>query len=170
MTLRRFYHYSNMPVTEIYGPLEAAEPRLVGKPNGFWLSDCDEGDGWYEWCEKESFRQNHNIWRTTVMVDMTNILLLNTALAIRYFHIKYGGDRESSYSVDWAAVANKYSGIVISPYQWELRISDIGWYCASGCIWDTNVARVEGHTQTGLFPYEPEESSGELNGDEEIRT
>jgi len=50
--------------------------------------------------------------------------------------------------IDWEAVAKRYTGIEIEPYNWERRNSGpnnnysmsmlwyYGWDCASGCVWE----------------------------------
>ena len=41
--------------------------------------------------------------------------------------------------INWPAVAERYGGILITPYQWSHRMSlhwYCGWDCASGCVWD----------------------------------
>jgi len=74
-------------------------------------------------------------------------LLQITSLAALYKFTKdYGQARVYPGFVDrsninWSAVADRYSGIEISPYQWEARDGSetswyYGWDVASGCIWD----------------------------------
>ena len=41
--------------------------------------------------------------------------------------------------IDWARVANNYTGIEICPHQYNMRYGHdwyYGWDVASGCIWD----------------------------------
>lgn len=67
------------------------------------------------------------------------------------FTNRYGRDifseiqAQFSNSISWPEVAAKYSGIVIVPFS-RARSSTYlwyyGWYCASGCVWDTSVIRL----------------------------
>ena len=56
--------------------------------------------------------------------------------------------------IDWAEVASKYDGIIISPYQWSLRLDMemmwyYGWDCASGCIWNISAIKELKEVQNG---------------------
>ena len=42
--------------------------------------------------------------------------------------------------IDWKKAARKYGGLIITPYQWDMRFELLwyyGWDCASGVIWGT---------------------------------
>lgn len=129
------------------------------KPRGLWVSVLGEDD-WYSWCRDEDFCVDSldNEYEVTLTSD-ASILLLTTADAVRRFTSEYsympewmrdegGSDRYGSWFIDWERVAQLYAGIVIAPYQWDLRYDNAmswyyGWDCASGCIWDLSaVAKV----------------------------
>ena len=117
---------------------DGPHPRRHFKPNGLWVSDESEGsDGWRSWCADNESRLGRNAFAIELALD-ASVLTLATPEAIREFDAEFGtGDR---YRVAWDRVAARWQGILITPYQWSLRLSDVDWYypwdCASGCIWD----------------------------------
>lgn len=118
------------------------EPRLPMKPEGLWLSD--ESDyGWKLWCDDNDFGLLNYLYRC--VVNMDNILHIKTVPELKDFTKQYplkaipGLEALSFNSLDWQRVMDEHHGIVISPYQWEVRLSVIWYYpwdCASGCIWN----------------------------------
>lgn len=160
----RLLHYSNKIIDKIDNRFVNVEGRIkkwaIGKPVGFWVSV--EGDyDWEWWCNAENFRVDHlqYVYEVTIK-ENASILHLRTCDEIKCFTIEYinkpsdyierliAGDltfREvDTYDLDWVRVGAKYNGIIISPYQWDLRLSTetswyYGWDCASGCIWNTDV-------------------------------
>lgn len=116
------------------------------KPNGLWVSVAGEDD-WPEWCRREEFREDtlthaHEV----VILDDSNILVLDTPEAILDMGRRYpsSGSLSRWAEVDWTKVAATYDGIVIAPYQWSLRLDPRAhwyytWDCASGCIWNLDV-------------------------------
>lgn len=118
------------------------------KPGGFWLSVKGSEPDWREWCAGEQFYTfNEPIGYVHEMdVDVTQLLVLNSYERLEKFHNEFAGRGTGLYgrnSVRWNEVANLCKGIVIAPYQWQARLSHIGWYygwdCGSACIWDTSV-------------------------------
>jgi hypothetical protein len=70
-------------------------------------------------------------------------LVLSTVYEILHFNEKYKTlfSDNSFRNIDWKKVKKHYKGIIISPYQWKLRLDTrvfwyYGWDCSSGCIWD----------------------------------
>ena len=145
---RRLYHYSAEAF--VLDPhrtyVQERVESLPMKPNGLWLSvesDDEESFGWRDWCERENFGLPRLTHRTEVVLrpganvlhlDEPGALIAFTRLYQRVVHgISFCAP------IDWVAVARDYSGLVIAPYQWTLRL-DLHWYygwdCASGCIWD----------------------------------
>ena len=48
-------------------------------------------------------------------------------------------------TIDWERVKEQYSGIIITPYCFDLRLDFIwyyGWDCESACIWDTSILKL----------------------------
>jgi hypothetical protein len=146
---RRLIHYSNMPFAD---PIESRDQHAVEddsgysfyKPWGLWVS-CEGDDDWKEWCEAEGFNIDRLACATEVILKPeARILRITTAQGIDDFEAEYHtpSDREHKIfeHVDWGAVSDKYQGIIISPYQWDRRLTNHMWYyswdCASGCIWD----------------------------------
>jgi len=115
----------------------------MGKPTGFWLSD-ESGNGnhsWKEWCIAENFRDNFEN-RYDFKIDLNKILWIKDEKELRVFSEKYYNENPNTSSfdaIDWKLIIRQYSGILISPYQWDCRL-DLLWYycwdCASACIWD----------------------------------
>lgn len=131
-----FSHFSKAESITPYSVEQTSKEHF--KPRGLWLS-VDGEDDWLSWCESEQFGIGANRFR----VKLTDgPLLLSTVDEVRQFDREFGNDRDR-YFVDWVAVAARWPGIIIAPYQWPLRLSDVSWYypwdCASGCIWDASV-------------------------------
>ena len=107
------------------------------KPKGLWLSD-EQGYGWKEWCHSEHF--SACTYEHKFDVDLNKILYLKTVDDVLDFSRAYA---RGSYSakIDWTDTVKDYSGILITPYQWDCRLNMAcewyyGWDCASGCFWD----------------------------------
>lgn len=150
-------HYAELPVSfDAARTYEQKQPRLFGKPEGFWVSVTGEDD-WPSWCESEEFRQSTlqaahrvelaagaNFLRidSTVGIDsLTARFAVQTEYERRWAH---RGDTPAKWPIDWQRVAEQWDGIIIAPYQWARRNTHdwyYGWDCASGCIW--NLAAIE---------------------------
>lgn len=131
--------------------LQPGDPKYRGdKPYGLWLS-VDEQYDWAEWCRDENFIDTDRQYCfDVVLAPDARLLWLSSAEDIDSFTEEYRGEEtfDSSYmlgtwTMDWAKVAARWQGIVISPYQWSRRLTGIarwfyGWDCASGCIWDAS--------------------------------
>lgn len=147
----RLVHFTNADELAVESRRQPPVPH--NKPRGLWVSDESDGShGWSSWCADEEFGLGRNVFAVEV-ADAANILILTTVDAIREFDEQYAASRHPNYRyhhrcfIDWQAVAARWQGILITPYQWQLRLSDVAWYytwdCASGCIWDaTAVASV----------------------------
>ena len=135
----KYIHYSKDPA--IYLP-NHAQPINSLKPRGLWFSvEGKNSFGWKKWCEAEKFElENLHYEVEIVFHDNANILFIKTEEGILDFDKKFGILIHPAYqSCDWVAVAQKYSGLVIAPYQWGSRFNLLwyyGWDCASGCVWD----------------------------------
>lgn len=118
------------------------------KPKGLWYA-C--GDEWIKWCKGENFKLGDLKHKFVLDVDFNKILILDTTKKIDSFSKQYGANKyeisneiNNSWrwkidSIDWQKVAEKYQGIEICPYQWDLRHEFLwyyGWDVASGCIWN----------------------------------
>jgi hypothetical protein len=152
----RLVHYADGPVSEVRSVEQSRE--LMMKPSGLWVSDDDCEDNWRAWCEDEGFRPD----RLTHVHDVTlvpnaNVLILRSAGDIDAFSREAWPQFEVQSLPDalfrpwvrpWDRIAQKYGGLIITPYIWERRLSYYlsirtdwyyGWDCASGCIWDPTV-------------------------------
>lgn len=153
----KLYHYSNSvittvkePSTPVRGHQSTKSPTLPYKPRAFWVS-VDDPDrdgyswGWADWCKAENFRLEDIKYRHRVVLsDPESLLWIASEAELLDFNEEYGQGQLDSFSsiILWTEVAEKYSGIIIAPYQWEQRLElawYYGWDCASGCIWDTSI-------------------------------
>jgi hypothetical protein len=152
--IKTFYHYSDkkfeLDKNRTYS--NNGVDRLVYKPKGLWLSDDDgdKVDNWGKWCEANEFRVGELNCRTAIPVDLKDgVLVLDTVDKIKKFMFEYNynpnGDKVMDYQkIDWKTLCSKYKGIVISPYQWSLRINYLwyyGWDVACACIWDLSCVK-----------------------------
>lgn len=134
-------HYAASPVIAV-SSCEQGEPDM--KPEGFWVSVKGEYD-WPSFCKSEGFRLDTLQFRHSVeLADTANILWLTEPWQIDDLDLKYARNPGAmpSYWVDWRALAERYDGIIIAPYQWSRRLDGPSWYygwdCASGCIWNAS--------------------------------
>jgi len=115
------------------------------KPRGLWLSD-DSNYGWKEWCTDEHFHLDALKHASHFQFsDEARIKWISSVAEMVYFTSDYRrpiGSTNIMHFIDWPKVAEKYDGILITPYQWSQRM-DVMWYyswdCASACVWNTDV-------------------------------
>ena len=122
------------------------------KPVGLWYAN---GTEWLEflkynmpdWMEKVNYIYKINPNYSSGGLDGNGgVLKLSTEEEVIEFSKEYGVDPYGSGSVDhanWSAVARRWDGIEIIPYQYSLRMGrHTGWYytwdVGSGCIWRPN--------------------------------
>jgi len=133
-------HYSDHTAV---APHACAQPAYSMKPKGLWVS-VDGPDDWAEWCRDNNFERGANRFKITVAEGP---LILSTADDVRAFGRQYATKQDPSLSrlmLDWWRVAERWPGLIITPYQWSCRLDmDTSWYygwdCASGCIWNPDV-------------------------------
>jgi hypothetical protein len=111
------------------------------KPRGLWLSDESAETNWSSWCDGESYTIGSNAFAVD-LAPGANVLYLTDESSLIAFHREFCRD-ERGWRMDWIAVAERWQGIAITPYQWEFRLSrDMSWYytwdCASACVWDAS--------------------------------
>lgn len=140
--------YSRAPIMngEQWDRTQEEPDSCYGKPKGFWISD-DTEYCWRQWCIDNQFEFESLTHKHQVELDESDILFLRSAADIRRFTHRYrfafswgDGGRYVDLCIDWRKVADQYSGIIITPYQWSCRLGDgtrwyYTWDCASGCIW-----------------------------------
>ncbi len=151
----KLVHFSSNPIKKVYST-PRDEAGFGNKPNGLWVSD-EEDHGWRTWCNDNDYGHGEGAFDHAYEVKLApnaNILYIKNALELLKFTHEYkakspmNGTRagvvreyEIVYDIDWPRVMEKYQGIIITPYIWELRLEMLtswyyGWDCASGCIWD----------------------------------
>ncbi len=131
------------------GPREDGYRSEFNKPLGCWITDDSEED-WRSWCVGEKFRLDELTHKHQVILDESAVLILRDASQLDDFtldfgaQVVFGSERFSRTAIAWERVAERYAGIIITPYQWSQRMSLMwyyGWDCASGCIWKASVIR-----------------------------
>lgn len=140
--------YDNAPISlASYTDREQEKPDIYGfrssseKPRGCWITD-ESDTCWKTWCQDAGFGLERLTHKHQVVLDESNILILRYSSDILAFTRKFGqrivwGPIEH-VAIAWEKVAEQYDGIIITPYQWCLRLEQewyYGWDCASGCIW-----------------------------------
>jgi len=137
------YHFSEKEFTLDKNKKYILCEPIPMKPAGLWLSD--ESDyGWKAWCDNNDFGSLNHAYKCVINTD--NILHITTVPQLMDFTKKYppkpilGFESMAAIlrdQIDWKRVMGEYDGIVITPYQWEVR--SVLWYypwdCASGCVW-----------------------------------
>jgi hypothetical protein len=153
-----FSRYAKRPMSRVYSRIQPEKVRgwaLAPKPVGLWLTVDGEYD-WYWWCRAERFPCGHLRYKVR-LVHEERLLWLTTEQQLHDFTTSFNVDvteyfhREGKpdlnwygHYINWRAVAERYSGIVIAPYQWNLRMQYMWYYtwdCASACIWDASCIR-----------------------------
>ncbi len=138
------------------------------KPNGLWLSDDDEAANWPE-VNPTGRPLGRYVYDVALAREAKVLMLRSEAdieaFTDEWKHVVVGlfeepaphwpdiydlpevramGFRKPNMErllshIRWRAVAERYAGIVITPYQFALGHSLLWympWDCASGCIWD----------------------------------
>lgn len=148
-------HFSKHPTLHPYSVPQTG--KRFGKPDGLWVS-VDGPDDWPTWCREEDYGDIDAKHRfAIILASGSRILHLSQPEHLWAFTRTFDANPEGKWhgEIDWAAMAARYQGIIIAPYQWDCRLdSRTGWYygwdCASGCIWDASaiasVKRVEAGT------------------------
>lgn len=142
--------YSDRPILlgEQVSRDQHAPVTCYGKPNGFWITD-DTEDSWRSWCISEQFDLEQLTHVHQVELDERHIKILRTLDEIAEFNWQFSVTIPFPFHdkcIDWPEVARQYDGLIITPYQWSIRLDrDYSWYyiwdCASGCIWNAAAIR-----------------------------
>jgi hypothetical protein len=137
----KLYHFTDKPMYFDKHKTYNMSADYYMKPKGLWLSD--ENDyGWKEWCKDNDFEKSNLECKHEVNINGLKVLLIKDASELITFTSIYKRELvKGCNGIDWKRVAKDYKGIIISPYQWAMRLDDrVSWYyrwdCASGCIWD----------------------------------
>jgi hypothetical protein len=147
----KLVHYSTRPIHEVYSNIPVVgRARRHDKPVGFWVSDDDCEDNWFNWCQGENWGLDRLKFCCEVICDQSKLLILKSKSELSAFSHKYKTQPFypdlSLIGINWTKVGESYAGIVITPYIWECRnsVNSVfhwywGWDCASGCIWDASI-------------------------------
>jgi hypothetical protein len=150
-------HYSDATRIDLTRP--TPDQRGAAKPVGLWLSvpsDCD----WPGFCV-ENYPQRLSPERHLVTLrGDADLLVLDSHEAVLGLAARFPDPRSRSVNpryhdtVDWAAVAREYDGIVIPTYQRDMwRHIEANWYytwdCSCACIW--NMDAIEGCALDGAY-------------------
>lgn len=149
--------YSNAPILngEQWDRAQSGRLSSYEKPRGFWITD-DSESCWREWCVGERFGLEALTHKHEVVLDESGVLILRNEWELddftREFRVYqwWGPDGDPrkyrDICIDWAKVAERYTGLIITPYQGSRRLHDgYSWYytwdCASGCIWKASAIK-----------------------------
>jgi len=119
------------------------------KPRGLWYA---VGSEWLKFVSQE-YHRGFGSYIYKIEINPSSMIMINNDRSFIDFADKYGvhDDHLASFmgrdgaimNIDWTRVASDYSGIEISPYLWDFRLSNhmwyYGWDVASGCIWGEDV-------------------------------
>ena len=129
---------------------ETGAQQIGQKPTGLWYA-C--GSGWLEFVNREFYSASGK-YVFKIEINPSSMLLIDNAKDFERFsnefkfEQKFGDDFSMNY-INWPEVAQRYSGIEISPYLGRYRMSDehiwyYSWDVASGCIWaETGIVDAE---------------------------
>lgn len=116
------------------------QPGYGDKPIGFWVSVKGPQD-WPAYLDSADLTPAPNRHVIELAKD-ANVLIVKTSEELAALSGRYPSLRGSCYlsgeSINWAAMARDYDGIIIAKYFSEMRLSHAWYYtwdCASGCIW-----------------------------------
>ena len=145
-------HYSKQPFK--FSRDHVFREQIPMKPKGLWFSiehEIEDYFGWKDWCQTEGWNLDGLQYESIIELEPdATILELRTIEEMCQFTQNYGiiedtgillsGEPRIMY-VRWDLVREKYQGIFIYPYHYQLRLSNsfwwyYGWDCSSGCIWD----------------------------------
>lgn len=117
------------------------------KPQGLWLSD-ESDHGWTQWCQGADFQLESLAFATVFECDTSQWCVINKPSELIDFTSEYGTETYYKFTleIDWKRVMRQYAGILITPYQWKLRLNPqthwyYSWDCASACVWDLTSVR-----------------------------
>jgi hypothetical protein len=144
----RLEHFSRTEITtKIYDKDQKPEASPHGKPRGLWVSDEAADVSWSTWVQGEELDWlTAGYWYSVSLSSRANILCLQSDRDIRNFTSAYSTESWLGAAIDWAKVAVRFDGIVITPYVWSCRLDPkttwyYGWDCASGCIWNARAIK-----------------------------
>jgi len=129
-------HWSKEPISKVIFRFQTEHSY---KPTGLWVSDEDDY-GWKQWCKDNEYPCGQIAYSVN-LISNHKILIIKNLKDLAEFTYTYGYSYYGLSRIDWVAVARKYHGILITPYQ-SINYEDkeyqwyYGWDCASGCIWN----------------------------------
>lgn len=138
----RLLHYSEKPITFDRG-FRYGEAGFF-KPPGFWVSVAGDDD-WPAWCHATgNWIDSLTCAHLVTLRPTANVLHVATPGEFDAFQSEYLKPIppfQVFCAIDWNAVAAKYDGLIIAPFQWRRRRAIGGewywpWDCASGVFWN----------------------------------
>lgn len=106
------------------------------KPQGLWYSCGSEWDDWCRFEMPEWITKSPYVYE--IEINPSQMVIIRNSGDFLEFEQEFGVDHHGMRVIDWGAVARKYAGIEICPYQSKFRMSSMwyySWDVASGCIW-----------------------------------
>lgn len=128
---------------------EMLRTHIDSKPRGLWVSDEDDY-GWEQWCKDVNFRLDRLRFKYHVKVlKKAKIMYIQDIEQLRWFSRIFKTPSSINFDIsyiDWGRVYELVDGIVITPLLPHIGFSEFRWYagwdCASGCIWNTSVIKL----------------------------
>lgn len=105
------------------------------KPRGLWYA-C--GTEWIDFVNRE-YKYGKGDYLYEITLNPSRMLFIDDPLDFMKFEKAYGVFYGRDKIIDWSKVAERYGGIEICPYRYEMRMRSTWYYpwdVASGCIWD----------------------------------
>lgn len=139
-------HYSKLHKMVPVSRQQSHYPNM--KPNGLWVSDDDANYIWPDVVLDKKLSTKHLAYRHRVMLSKgARIKYIHTPEQLDEFTVAFEAglpwNGKTSFAMMWNLIAERYQGIVITPYIELRRYHQMtNWYwpwdCASGCIWDVD--------------------------------
>ena len=128
-----------------------AEHYYGTKPNGFYLSVEEHGNGW----SKTEFIDDYSKF-VIVSVDISKVLKISSPDDIRLCEYRVYAREEEYEEINWQTAKNNgYTGVLIELYDYNKENGERwfrSWDCDSAVIWNLNaIKRIE--TTTGEILY-----------------
>ena len=146
---KNWIHFSDNPDLSQTDIVTCAGTPDCKPERGFWFSD-EDNFGWSQWCTGEKVFMGDLRYSYTVSLrPEARIAHLDSVEAIRTFHAQYAYPLPHALMVGihWEEVAKRYDVVLITPYQWSLRLDPgfmwyYSWDCASGVVLNPGIVQL----------------------------
>lgn len=139
-------HYTKHIKLNVVSRDQTVQPHM--KPYGLWVSDDNAELSWPKLQVYKNYQSKQPIYKHMLRLDpQHNVRIIRSIEELDAFSVAFDAglpwNRTSTFGIRWRLVAERYQGIIITPYLHERRYSPLtnwywSWDCASGCIWDIN--------------------------------